>query len=102
MNWYNRSATGSAAAHGASKTVNGYMSFVLFSVAGLACTLSFFLFCDFFPLVSRVQPAESVHGICRVSVYSYAILWIVSIHADSALCWRVSVGRGPFDGWRWR
>jgi len=29
-------ATGSATSNGASSTVNGYMSFVLFSVAGLA------------------------------------------------------------------
>ncbi|EJC98439.1 glycosyltransferase family 2 protein [Fomitiporia mediterranea MF3/22] len=35
------SATGSAASEGAQKTVNGYMAFILFSVAGLA----FFRFC---------------------------------------------------------
>lgn len=35
----NSSATGKAADNGAQSTVNGYMAFVLFSVAGLACTL---------------------------------------------------------------
>lgn len=34
-------ATGKAANEGAKQTVNGYMAFVLFSVAGLACESSF-------------------------------------------------------------
>jgi hypothetical protein len=34
---YIRSATGNASTRGANNTVNGYMSFILFSVAGLAC-----------------------------------------------------------------
>ena len=36
----NSSATGNASTKGASSTVNGYMAFVLYSVAGLACKLS--------------------------------------------------------------
>lgn len=33
----NRTATGKASDKGAQATVNGYMAFLLFSVAGLAC-----------------------------------------------------------------
>lgn len=35
--FYFRAATGKASDRGANKTVNGYMAFLLFSVAGLAC-----------------------------------------------------------------
>jgi hypothetical protein len=35
--FHNSTATGKAATKGAAATVNGYMAFLLFSVAGLAC-----------------------------------------------------------------
>jgi hypothetical protein len=38
LNLGGRTATGKAAEKGSAAAVNGYMAFLLFSVAGLACT----------------------------------------------------------------
>ena len=68
-------ATGNAQDVGASKTVNGYMAFLLFSVAGLACKWT------------ASEVTVFVDDVC----YSGPVYWISVVHAYSHVCGRVGV-----------
>jgi len=59
---------------GANKAVSGYMTFLLYSVAGLACEL-------FFSIYERLV---------LTIIHSCSLCWIIGVHDHSSLCWRVS------------
>lgn len=76
-------ATGKAADKGASATVNGYMAFLLFSVAGLACESL------------KRAPLHAPPDLPRLS--SHPLHRIDDIHGYPSLCWRIREGWFPRD-----
>ena len=65
-------ATGKASDKGAQHTVNGYMAFILFSVAGLACAFFFFRFLSV-PSMPPV-PRGRIHADFLLLVFSHPVI----------------------------
>lgn len=102
-------ATGKASDKGAHNTVNGYMAFVLFSVAGLACTCPRFMKNTFRTDVRTSPPLSCIFppfplwpllprtNFPRARARSHTILGVDDIHADTFIRWRVMYSFFPLS-----
>ena len=84
-------ATGKASTEGAHKTVNGYMAFILFSVAGLACERS--TPCGPLGKCTRAHWVSFIHN-------SHPLPRLDELHVGAPVCWRVNVASGPCSSLR--